>query len=408
MRRSLVLGVVAVLGAALLGPAAQSGAATTTAALYVVALRPGTDGRAVALSVGARPSHVFRHVLSGFSARLTPDQVAALRSNAIVDSVEPDVTFHVQAQFIQVADKRIGAVLSPTAHIDGVDQRVNADIAIIDTGIDRTHPDLNVVGGIDCKTPGKPHRDLNGHGTMVAGFAAALDNGLGVVGVAPGARLWDVRVLGRNGVGSTSKVICGLDWVKAHAGTIDVANMSLGGRADNADDGQCGRTRRGREAAFHQAICAVVGAGVTITAAAGNDNMDAANYSPAGYREVLTVSAFTETDGIPGGLGPVSTGCEPGEHDDHLALFSNFGHDVDISAPGVCVTSTYPGNRYASGSGTSFSTPFVTGAVALYRATHPTATPAQVKAALLAAAEPGPIAGDPDAFPEPVLNVSSF
>jgi subtilisin len=98
----------------------------------------------------------------------------------------------------------------------------------------------------------------------------------------------------------------------------------------------------------------------------------------------------------------------PGFADDAFAPFSNFGADVDIAAPGVCISSTYPGGLYAFGSGTSFSAPLVSGAAALYISTHPGATPAQVRSALIAAAEPGPIPRDPDAFPEGIVNVTGL
>jgi subtilisin family serine protease len=94
--------------------------------------------------------------------------------------------------------------------------------------------------------------------------------------------------------------------------------------------------------------------------------------------------------------------------DDTFATFSNFGTTVDISAPGVCITNTYPGGLHAVGSGTSFAAPLVSGAAALYLANHPGASPATVKAALLALAEPGPIPGDPDAFHEGIVNVSTL
>lgn len=135
----------------------------------------------------------------------------------------------------------------------------------------------------------------------------------------------------------------------------------------------------------------------------------AANHVPAAYDEVITVSAIADSDGVAGGLGaPTSTSCGPGDPDDTLASFSNFGADVDIAAVGECVASTTLGGTYSGGSGTSFSAPAVAGAAALYISTHPGATPAQVRTALIAAGSPGPIAGDPDAFPEPVLNVAGF
>jgi subtilisin family serine protease len=126
----------------------------------------------------------------------------------------------------------------------------------------------------------------------VAGTVGALDDGQGVVGVAPGARLWAVKVLGDDGSGSWSSVICGLDWVYANRATIDVVNMSLGGAGD---DGSCAADP------LHRAICAVVDGGVPVVVAAGNDGANAAGQVPATFEEVITVSAFTDFDGAAGG-----------------------------------------------------------------------------------------------------------
>jgi subtilisin len=120
------------------------------------------------------------------------------------------------------------------------------------------------------------------------------------------------------------------------------------------------------------------------------------------------VSALADYDGRPGGLSAVPTTCINSGADDTFTIFSNFGADVDIAAPGACINSTWPFRIYRVASGTSMSAPHVAGAAALHLAANPDASPAQVKAALLAAADPGPIAGDRDAFAEPVLNVSRF
>lgn len=141
-----------------------------------------------------------------------------------------------------------------------------------------------------------------------------------------------------------------------------------------------------------------------------NETADTSGVSPAAYDEVITVSAIADSDGLPGGLGPMPACLLPEFPmlDDTFATFSNFGAPVDIAAPGVCRTSTFPGGLYAFDSGTSFSAPLVAGAAALYISTHPGATPAQVRASLIAAEEPGPITGDPDAYPEGIVNVSTL
>jgi subtilisin family serine protease len=256
------------------------------------------------------------------------------------------------------------------------------------------------VGGFNCT--GRNRRawgDVLGHGTHVAGLVGAIDNAIGVVGVAPGARLWAVRVLDNTGSGTMSSVVCGIDWVAANAATIDVANMSLGGTG--ADDGNCGVTNNDAE---HKAICNAVAKGVTFVVAAGNSSADSTNYIPAAYDEVITVSALADFNGTAGG-GAAAT-CRADE-DDTFANFSNYGADVDLIAPGVCILSTWKGNTYSTISGTSMASPHVAGAAALYKATHATATPAQVRSALIGS---GTLdwnnADDRDLVKEPLLNVA--
>ena len=192
--------------------------------------------------------------------------------------------------------------MSPTAAIDGADQRVDVDVAVIDTGVDLDHPDLNVnpAGAKNCTVFGLGSADdHNGHGSHVAGTIGALDNTTGVVGVAPGARIWPVKVLNAAGSGLNSDVICGIDYVAAHADEIEVANMSLGGGGE--DDGNCGATN---DDAMHAAICETVAHGVTFVVAAGNDSADASTSTPAAYDEVITVSALADFNGQPGGGAP--------------------------------------------------------------------------------------------------------
>jgi subtilisin len=269
--------------------------------------------------------------------------------------------------------RRVGTLASPTAKIDQRDERVDADIAVLDSGVDPTQPDLNVRGGVNCNGD-KGFDDPEGHGTQVSGVAAALDNPYGVVGVAPGARIWSARVANADGLNTDATVLCGLDWVAERSERIEVANMSLGDAG--SDDGHCGRRNADP---IHWAVCHVVGRGVTIVASARNEPMDAASIVPAAYPQVMTVSGMSDTDGEPGGHGPPRS-CEGDPDDAFAALFSNFGKTIDISAPAECVGSLFPGGLFALDSGTSFAAPHVSGAAALYLARHPGASPAQVKA----------------------------
>jgi subtilisin len=394
------------LGALSLSPAGTAGAAPAGAGSYIVVLAdPAASDAAVrsqALAAGVTPTHVYSHALRGYSATLSSAAAKRLAADPRVASVSPDRSVSIDAQTLPTGINRVDAELSPTARINGVDERVNVDVAVIDTGVDLDHPDLNVftAGARNCST-GRSADDGNGHGTHVSGTIGALDNGAGVVGVAPVARIWPVRVLNNQGSGSFADIICGIDYVTAHSAEIEVANMSLGGTG--ADDGNCGRSDND---ALHQAICRSVAAGVTYAVAAGNESDNAANHVPAAYDEVITVSALADFNGLPGG-GAAPT-CRA-DVDDTFADFSNFGADVDLIAPGVCILSTYKGATYNTLSGTSMATPHVSGGAALYKATHPTATPAAVKSALQAAGTSNwTTSTDPDATHEPLLNVAAF
>jgi len=202
-------------------------------------------------------------------------------------------------------------------------------VAVVDTGIDLTHPDLaaNIKGGINTINPQKSPNDDNGHGTHVAGTIGALDNTIGVIGVGPQIDLYAVKVLGKNGSGFLSDVIEGLDW--AVANHMQVVNMSLGASVDIQ--------------AFHDAVIRANSAGIVEVAAAGNSG--GAVGFPAAYPEVIAVSA-TDTS-------------------NNIASFSSRGPEVDLAAPGVSIYSTYKGSTYRTLSGTSMASPHVAGAAAL-------------------------------------------
>jgi subtilisin len=378
---------------------------------HVVMFRPGAgDADAVAGRVRFR----YRSALSGYLADLSPAEVDRLRRDPRVASVTPDAPMKVNAVAVPDGIARVRATYSPTAAIDGRRPPVfHINVAVIDTGIDE-HPDLNLVGGKNCST-GRSYRDQYGHGTHAAGTIGAFDDGRGVVGMAPGVRLWAVRVLDDKGEGSLGEMLCGIDWVTSTRtdgdsdNDIHVANVSVGG--PGFDDGNCGASANDP---FHAAVCRSVEAGVTYVVAAGNAGIDAAGFSPASFDEVISVSALADTDGHPGGEGP-RPDCRPDERDDHFASFSNYGPDVDFIAPGVCVVSTLPrhfstgGPAYGQLTGTSFAAPHVSGAAALYLARHPFARPAEVRRALLAAGNRDwDNSRDPDGIKEPLVDAGDL
>ncbi len=322
---------------------------------YIVVVADGVDPATVAADHGVTARHIYRAALNGFAAAIPA--LADLENDQRILVVEPERIYRIDSQDEPTGIKRIETDRSPSADIDQTDDvRVDLDVAIIDSGIDGDHPDLNVAGGINFSGgPSGKWNDGNGHGTHVSGTVGALDNGFGVVGVAPGVRLWAVKVCKNGGICMTGDMVAGINWVAARKadGSINFAsaNMSIG---TSEDANPCS----GSSGAVHEAICNLVNEGVVFALAAGNENS-----LRNAYPEVLAVSALSDFDGQAGGAA--ASTCRSDE-DDTLANFSNFGPEVDIAAPGVCILSTWKDGGYNTISGTSMASPHVAGAVALY------------------------------------------
>lgn len=397
----------------------------------IVVLEKGEDPVAVAAELGVELTHVYEEVFTGFAGTLPADAVTEAAAARSVQRIFLDGPVQAEAQTVPTGVRRAGVPTEEGTNRLSVDSPVNADIAIIDTGVARRN-DLRVAGGVDCVDPKKkknkkgkngkkgkgkqskkqkrkqrrdrrrtkPWEDDNGHGTHTAGIAAAIDNDSSVVGVAPGARIWAVKVLDAQGNGTFGDVICGLDWVVKRQATIDVVNLSLSGAGS---DGPCSNTP------FHQAICDVVNAGIPVVVAAGNQDTSASARVPAAFDEVITVSGLSDSDGAPGGNGPNT--CF-GYGDDTFLSFSNNGPDVDIMAPGDCILSLSNRGEPVRESGTSAASPHVAGAAAHFiaqelAATGERPTPQETQTWLetegsRSQAVDG-VTGDNDGNPEPVL-----
>ena len=323
--------------------------------------------------LGGAVDRVYSRSLRGFSVRI-PDALAA----RLKDS-NPNIAFCEQDQVITLvppredgrnanARRRPGSGGTPSGEetpwgivrVKGGRAGTYGTAWVIDTGVDLDHPDLYVdVARAKTFVSGTYNADdQNGHGTHVAGTIGAKLNGVGVIGVAPGARIVPVRVLDRNGSGTTSGVIAGVDYVAANGRPGEVANMSLGGGVSTALD---------------QAVIDAAATGVRFTLAAGNESDNADNHSPARAEgpNIFTVSAFSSGD--------------------KWASFSNYGPHVDFSEPGVSIKSTWKAGGYYTISGTSMAAPHLAG--------------------LLLAGQiiaPKTVLSDPDGKPDPIGELPSL
>jgi len=314
---------------------------------------------------GFSSTHRFRHAIDGFAANLTDADARALRADPAVALVAPDRMLRAARVPLAVGESvptgvaRIGAAAPSWVHAPS-----GVAVAVLDTGIDLTHPDLAVHAGANCTGAGPP-QDEDGHGTFVAGVVGARNDGAGVVGVAPGTELYAVKVLRDSRAGYVSEIICGIDWVTAYGPQLGiwVVNMSLSGSGPWSS---CSSDP------LHLAICRSVSNGIVYTVAAGNADpglppTDLAQQIPGSYPEVLTVIAMSDSDGAPGGTGAA---CYPRESDDSYATFSNYATRPSeiahvVAAPGVCIESTKLGGGTKLGTGTSAAAPHVAGVVAL-------------------------------------------
>jgi aqualysin 1 len=339
---------------------------TAVSGRYIVVFKPGTPAAQVsaaaehARGLGGQVDFVYESALTGFAGNFPEQAVFGLSHNPNIDFIEADQVI------------TIDATQSPaTWGLDRIDQRnlplnntynynfTGAGVIayIIDTGIRVSHNEFGGRASIGTDTvgDGQNGNDCNGHGTHVAGTV-----GGNTYGVAKGVSLVAVRVLNCSGSGSTSGVIAGIDWVTSHHTAKAVANMSLGGSPSTALD---------------NAVRNSIANGVVYAIAAGNSNRNACNFSPARTAEAITVGATTSTDA--------------------RASYSNKGSCLDLFAPGSSITSAWNTSNTATNtiSGTSMATPHVAGVAALYLQDH-TATPQQVRDAMVGAATPN-VVGNP-------------
>ncbi|MEU3065088.1 S8 family serine peptidase [Streptomyces subrutilus] len=344
---------------------------------YIVILDKSADKKALAKKYGGEVSREYGSAVNGFAATgLSEQDAKRLAAEPTVGKVVQNKKFSINTtqenppswglDRIDQADTAGDEKYTyPDAGGDGVTAYV------IDTGVRITHKDFGgrAEHGFDAVDNDDSADDGNGHGTHVAGTIAGTSHG-----VAKKAKVVAVRVLDDNGSGTTEQVVAGIDWVTQHHSGPSVANMSLGGGADEALD---------------EAVRRSIASGVTFAVAAGNESADAGQGSPSRVPEAVTVASSTV--------------------DDAQSSFSNFGSVVDLYAPGSDITSAWNDSDTGTKtiSGTSMATPHVVGAAALYLAGHKDATPAQVAQALTSGATSGKITNPSSGTPNKLLNISA-
>ncbi|MCL5070066.1 MAG: S8 family peptidase [Actinobacteria bacterium] len=274
-------------------------------------------------------------IINGFFLLLPPSAKGPLASSNGVLSVENDEIAQITEDELPWGVDRIDAEIVWGGTAGALNVTTGAagagvDIAVIDTGIYYNHVDLddNYRGGYDFVNSDTDPVDDNGHGTHVAGIIAAEDNGVGVIGVAPKANLYALKVLDSSGSGYYSNIILALDWSVNN--NIEIVNMSFGGSVSSRS--------------LQKACDNAYSSGVLLVAAAGNAGSAKILY-PANYSSVIAVSATNQNDS--------------------LASFSNYGENIELSAPGVSIKSTFINDGYVTYSGTSMATPHVSGVAAL-------------------------------------------
>ncbi|WP_066951600.1 S8 family peptidase [Streptomyces lushanensis] len=363
------------------GTVIGAGSADAVQGSYIVTLKEtaglksaSAAGRSVVAEYGGTVEHTYTAALNGYAAALSPEQARKLAADPAVDRVFQDREVHALATQVNPPSWGLDRIDQAALPLNG--QYTYPDTAgqgttvyVIDTGVRITHQDFGgrASYGYDAVDNDNTAQDGNGHGTHVAANVAG-----NVYGVAKKANIVGVRVLNNAGSGTTAQVVAGIDWVTRNHSGPSVANMSLGG---------------GANAALDTAVQNSINSGVTYAVAAGNNGLNAQNYSPARVADAITVGATTSTDA--------------------RASYSNYGTRVDLFAPGSAITSAWNTSDTASSSisGTSMATPHVAGAAAVYLAGHTTATPAQVATALVNGATSNVVGNPGSGSPNKLLRI---
>lgn len=373
-----------------------------------------------------QPSLRFAFI-NGFAAPVATNQIPQLKADPRVLYVETDGPVSLCAQTNGAGVVRMGVDQFPVARINGITEPLDVDVAVLDTGIDPTHPDLNVHHFFSPFT--SDPTDFSDHGTYVACALTALDNDIGTVGVAPGVRLWSIKVHDPEHV-AWSYFVSGLAYILQYSNEVEVVNISMGNVQYS-----------GPINSVHLGVRRLVNAGIVVVAGAGNDVRDIAgpdeifgtedDFFPAALPQAMAVSAMDATINPDTNLaydrfwreleGPIGSNFNQVERTNGYRIGTgsifetNYvfspGGAIDVAAPGANILMTRPDGRYVRGSGTSYAAPHVAGLVALYIAANGRATNAAgvyaIRQAIINASLPQSQwatnnTGDPDTNPEPL------
>jgi subtilisin family serine protease len=393
-RKKVAVGIAAAVAAAAVGAGAAlpanaapvegtvvgANSAKAVKGSYIVTMKKSAvkassaEGKSVVKEHGGKVDRTFTHALNGYSASMSADEAKRLAADPAVDKVYANQKHSISGEQADPPSWGLDRIDTPELNLDkkytypdSAGEGVKA--YVIDTGVRTSHADFGgrATSGFDAVDGDEDANDGNGHGTHVASTVAGEAHG-----VAKKAEIVAVRVLDDQGSGTTEGVVAGIDWVtKNHEGP-SVANMSLGGGADEALD---------------EAVSNSIASGVTYAVAAGNEGTDAGNSSPARVPEALTVGATDNTDA--------------------QADFSNYGSVVDLYAPGVDITGAWNTGDDATDtiSGTSMASPHVAGAAAVYLSGHTDATPEAVAKGLTDGASKDVVGNPGEGSPNLLLNV---
>ncbi|WP_405926160.1 S8 family peptidase [Streptomyces sp. NBC_00035] len=363
------------------GTVLAAGSPTAIKDSYIISLKKtagfkasSSEGKELINEYGGTVKKTFGAALNGYTATLSADEAARLAADPSVATVEQNQTVHLTDTTQTSAPwglDRIDQAALPLSTTYTYPDTAGTGVTayVIDTGVRITHTQISgrATYGYDAVEGDSVAQDGNGHGTHVATTIAGS-----TYGVAKKANIVAVRVLDNAGSGTTAGVIAGINWVTSNHSGPSVANMSLGGGASTTLD---------------TAVSNSIASGVTYAIAAGNSNANASSYSPARVAAAITVGATTSTDA--------------------RASYSNYGSVLDVFAPGSSIVAGYNTSDTATAtlSGTSMATPHVAGAAAIYLASHTSATPAQVSAALVAGATSNVVTSPGTGSPNKLLKI---